>query len=150
MKTPLLVTTMLVATLTTGVTFADDDCYDPIADWQPRDVLRQMLEAEGWEIRRIKVDDGCYEVKGYDQHGNKIKAEYFPASLRLRKLKIEFEEDAVIPDGLYGGDRDRNRDRDRDRDYDDDDDRKDTRRRSDARTAPNGGIVSGRPSVRIE
>ncbi len=50
----------------------------------------EKLEAEGWKIQRIKVDDGCYEVKGFDQHGNKVKAEYFPASLRLRKLEIKF------------------------------------------------------------
>ena len=105
MKKPLLITTMLVAALTAGEAFADDDCHDPITDWQPREVLRQKLEAEGWKVNRIKVDDGCYEVKGYDQHGNKVKAEYFPASLRLRELKMKFDEDAVIPDGLYSGDK---------------------------------------------
>lgn len=111
MKTPLLITTALAATFTTTMSFADDDCHDPVADWQPREVLRQQLETEGWEIRRIKVDDGCYEVKGFDQHGNRIKAEYYPASLRLRKLKVKFDEDAVIPDGLYSGDNRDNGDR---------------------------------------
>lgn len=104
MKKSLLIPAMLAAALTTGAAFADDDCQDPVADWQPREVLRQKLEAEGWKVNRIKVDDGCYEVKGYDQHGNKVKAEYFPASLRLREVKIKFDEDAVIPDGLYSGD----------------------------------------------
>ncbi|NWN83555.1 MAG: PepSY domain-containing protein [Halomonas sp.] len=142
MKTPLLVTTALAATLTATMTLADDDCRDTVADWQPRDVLRQKLETKGWEVRRIKVDDGCYEVEGLDQDGNKVEADYTPASLRLRKLEIEYEEDAAIPDSLYSGDRDR--------DYDDDDDREDSRRRSSTRTVPNGDIVSGRPSVRIE
>ncbi|HSH47760.1 MAG TPA: PepSY domain-containing protein [Halomonas sp.] len=151
MKTPLLVTTALTAILAAGTSLADDDCHDPVADWQPREALRQKLEAEGWEIRRIKIDDGCYEVKGLDQDGNKIEGEFSPASLRLRKLEIEYEEDTEIPDSLYGGDRDRDRDRDRDfDDDDDDDDGKDSRRRSESRTAPNSGIVSGQPSVRIE
>jgi hypothetical protein len=92
MKTPLLVTTTLAATLAAGMSFADDDCRDPVADWQPRDVLRQQLEAEGWKVRRIKIDDGCYEVKGLDQDGNKVEAEYAPASLRLRKLEIEYDD----------------------------------------------------------
>lgn len=103
MKKPLLIATLLAATLMAGSSFADDDCQDPVADWQPRENLRQMLETEGWEIRRIKVDDGCYEVKGYDQHGNEVKAEYYPASLRLRKLKIKFDENAVIPEELPSG-----------------------------------------------
>ncbi len=100
MKAPLLSSMLLATTLVTGAAFADDDCHDPVADWQPKEALRQMLEAEGWKVNRIKVDDGCYEVKGFDQDGNKVKAEYFPASLRLRKLKIKFDEDAVIPDGI--------------------------------------------------
>lgn len=101
MKTPLLIATLLSASLIASFSFADDDCHDPVADWQPREVLRQKLEADGWQVKRIKVDDGCYEVKGLDQQGNKVKAEYFPASLRLRSLKMQFDEDAAIPDVIY-------------------------------------------------
>ncbi|MDW7745531.1 PepSY domain-containing protein [Halomonas sp.] len=144
MKTPLLVTTTLAATLTAGMSFADDDCRDPVADWQPREVLRQKLVAEGWEVRRIKVDDGCYEVKGLDQDGNKVEAEYAPASLRLRELEIESDN---VDDQEYDNSDDDDNDDD---DDDDDDDGEDTRQRSDSRTAPNSSIVSGRPSVRIE
>ncbi|NLW05833.1 MAG: PepSY domain-containing protein, partial [Pseudomonadaceae bacterium] len=43
---------------------------------------------------------GCYEIKGYDQQNNKIEAEYYPATLRLRKFEIEFDKDALIPDHL--------------------------------------------------
>jgi hypothetical protein len=100
MKTPLFITTLLATTLITGSALADDDCHNPVADWQSREVLRQMLEAEGWKVHRIKVDEGCYEVKGLDQNGNKVKAEFFPATLRLRKLETKFKENAAIPDGL--------------------------------------------------
>ncbi|HSH49011.1 MAG TPA: PepSY domain-containing protein [Halomonas sp.] len=135
MKTPLLVTTALAAALAAAMTFADDDCRDPVADWQPREVLRQQLEDKGWEVRRIKIDDGCYEVKGLDQDGNKVEGEFSPASLRLRKLEIEYDYD----------------DEDYDRfDDDGDDSRESTRRRTESRSAPNSGVVSGRPSVRIE
>lgn len=103
MKKTLLIATFLAATLMAGSSFADDDCQDPVADWQPRENLRQMLEAEGWKVHRIRIEDGCYEVKAYDQQGNKVKAEYYPASLRLRKLRIQFDENAVIPEGLPSG-----------------------------------------------
>ncbi|MDN6180885.1 MAG: PepSY domain-containing protein [Halomonas subglaciescola] len=103
MKTLLHATAILCAPFIATIAQASHDCKDPVTDWQPRDVLRQQLEDKGWEVRRIKVDDGCYEIKGFDQHGNKIKAEYSPASLRLRKLKIKFDEGAVIPEGLYSG-----------------------------------------------
>lgn len=100
MNTPLVFATLLTVTLATGMAFADDDCDDPVADWQPRETLRQILEAEGWTVRRIKVDDGCYEVKGFDQNGNKVKAEFFPATLRLRKLETKYDKSADMPDDL--------------------------------------------------
>ncbi|MCK9533843.1 MAG: PepSY domain-containing protein [Pseudomonas sp.] len=101
MKTLPLTALLLAATLVTGAAFADDDCNDPVANWQSRDTLRQMLEAKGWKVQRIKVDDGCYEVKGFDQNGNRIKAEYFPESLRLRKLETKFDKNAQMPEHLY-------------------------------------------------
>lgn len=68
---------------------ADQDCNDPIASWQPREVLRSMLEARGWMVRRIRVDDGCYEVRALDEQGRRVEATYSPASLNLIELEIE-------------------------------------------------------------
>lgn len=68
---------------------ADDDCNDPINQWQPRENLRQQLEDQGWTIQRIKVDDGCYKVKGLDADGHRVKAEYSPATLNLMEIKIK-------------------------------------------------------------
>lgn len=100
MKKPLMMAAALAATFTAAISYADDDCHDPVADWQPRDTLRQALAANGWEVRRISVDDGCYEAKGLDEHGNRIEAKYAPASLRLHKLEIAFSHSPVMPDDL--------------------------------------------------
>lgn len=72
---------------------AGDDCTDPVADWQPRENLRQQLEAQGWTVQRIKVDDGCYEVKAQDADGHRIKAEYAPASLNLIEIKVKINRE---------------------------------------------------------
>ena len=98
MKPILLTATTLALALTAGNAYADDDCHDPVADWQPREVLRQMLEQQDWQVRRIKVDDGCYEVKGMDRSGNRIEAKYAPASLRIRSLEVEFADDGDTTD----------------------------------------------------
>ncbi len=79
----------------------DDDCNDPVADWQPRENLRQQLEAEGWTVFRIKVDDGCYEVKGLDSDGHRIKAEYAPASLNLMEIEIKINRENANDDDDY-------------------------------------------------
>jgi hypothetical protein len=80
----------LGALAASGAVFADTDCSDPVATWKPREVLRLEVERRGWTVQRIKVDDGCYEVRGVDRMGNKIKAKYAPASLRIRSLEVEF------------------------------------------------------------
>lgn len=91
MKSAFIVSTTLLSVLLGGYALADEDCSEPVSDWQPRETLRQQVEQQyGWSVQRIKVDDGCYELKGTDRKGNAIEASYAPASLRLRKLEIHF------------------------------------------------------------
>ena len=85
---------VLAALAGSGAAFADTDCTDPIAQWKPREALRQEVEQRGWTVQRIKVDDGCYQVRGTDRKGNKVKAKYAPASLKIRSLEVEFGPDA--------------------------------------------------------
>lgn len=94
---------MLAGILVSGAALADDDCVDPVADWQSREVLRQQVEQQGWTIHRIKVDDGCYEVRGTDSKGNRFKAKYTPASLHIRALEIRFRKNADTSDYLLPG-----------------------------------------------
>lgn len=88
---PIVITFLLL--LVSGSALADDDCDDPVARWQPRENLRQKLEAEGWQVFRIKVDDGCYEVKGRDSNGHRVEAEYSPATLELREIERKYNDD---------------------------------------------------------
>lgn len=88
----------LAAIAISGSALADSDCTDPVAQWKPRDVLRQQVERGGWTVQRIKVDDGCYEVRGTDRRGNKVKAKYSPATLRIRSLEVEFGPDGDASD----------------------------------------------------
>lgn len=93
-------TAALFGLAVTGSALAAENCTDPVADWQPRERLRQQVEKQGWTVQRIKVDDGCYEVRGADRKGNSVEAEYAPSSLRIRSLKIEFREDGDTSDYL--------------------------------------------------
>ncbi|WP_051516569.1 PepSY domain-containing protein [Herbaspirillum sp. RV1423] len=88
----------LVVFGTSGIAYADTDCNDPIAEWKPRELLRQQVVQHGWIVHRIKVDDGCYEVRATDRMGNKIKAKYTPSSLHIRSLEVEFGPTADASD----------------------------------------------------
>lgn len=70
---------------------ADDDCLVPISDWQPRGAVERLAEANGWTVRRIKIDDGCYEIKGSDAEGRPIEVTLDPATLQV--IELEYEDD---------------------------------------------------------
>lgn len=78
------------ATLGTAPARADDHrCNAPMSDWQPREALQQKLEGQGWEIRRIKTEDGCYEVYAIDDKGDRAEAYVDPATLEIVRKKID-------------------------------------------------------------
>lgn len=84
----------------TGVAFASNDCNDPIDTWQPKVNLQEALKSKGWLVDRVRIDDGCYEVKGIDILGNHFEALFEPSSLKIRKLEIEFGEQGSLDDYL--------------------------------------------------
>lgn len=63
--------------------FADGDrCQaGPETGWKPLAELVQKLAAEGWRLRSVEIDDGCYEVKGVDKDGRYHEAYFHPVSL---------------------------------------------------------------------
>lgn len=103
MRSRILAATMAVGILVSGAAWADDDCVVPADKWQPRELLRRQIEQQGWTVQRIRVDDGCYEVRGTDRRGNRFKAQYAPDSLRIRKLEINFSHGADASDYLDRG-----------------------------------------------
>lgn len=95
-----LITAFITSCLISGSALAGDDCTDPVTDWQPKERLHQMMLNQGWDVKRIKVDDGCYEVKGRDRNGHEVKAKFSPASLEILELDIKFEDSADTSDYL--------------------------------------------------
>lgn len=66
---------------------ADDDCNAPMERWQSREAVRQMAARQGWQIQRLKIDDGCYEIRGTDSQGRSFKAKIDPETLKIVKTK---------------------------------------------------------------
>ncbi|WP_284212988.1 PepSY domain-containing protein [Comamonas jiangduensis] len=73
-------------------TWADDDCEAPLNRWQTREAVRQMAAAQGWQIQRLKIDDGCYEVRGIDAQGRGFKAKIDPETLQVLKMKQDHRQ----------------------------------------------------------
>ena len=43
----------------------------PKAKWQPQSALETKLKADGFTVKQIKVESGCYEVYATDKAGNR-------------------------------------------------------------------------------
>ncbi len=77
----------LCLALAAAPTLADDDCDVPVQHWQPRDAVLQHAARQGWQVQRLKIDDGCYEIRGLDAQGRAFKARLDPETLRVLKMK---------------------------------------------------------------
>jgi len=96
---------LLVVGLAAAPAQAGDDCDVPLNQWQSRDAVLRRAAEQGWQVQRLKIDDGCYEIRGRDAQGREFSAKLDPKTLAPVKLKLR-ERDR---------DRDRERERDRDR-----------------------------------
>ena len=76
---------LLAAFAGIGTAAADDVCTVPQAEWQPQDALQKKLQAEGWKIKNIKIDDGCYEVYATDASGARKETYFDPKTFAVMK-----------------------------------------------------------------
>ncbi|NKW11043.1 PepSY domain-containing protein [Ochrobactrum tritici] len=61
----------------------DDDCHVSMDRWKPREAVETMAAGQGWTVARIKIDDGCYEIRGTDRNGLTFKAKVDPETLEI-------------------------------------------------------------------
>lgn len=83
----------LVAFLTPSSARADDACKAPMSTWQSREAVAEKARSMGWQVDRIRTDDGCYKVYGHDANGRRIEAEFDPATLELIEIEGQGEHD---------------------------------------------------------
>ncbi len=57
-------------------------CDAPQAKWKSRTALEARLKKQGWQVRKSKVDGGCYEVYGTDPKGNRVEAYFHPVTFK--------------------------------------------------------------------
>ena len=89
MKSVLIPISLALRLGTTAAVASDDDCNVPQDQWQPQQALQSKLEGEGWTIKRIKVDDGCYEVYGVKPGGERVQAYFQPKTFARVKSDSE-------------------------------------------------------------
>ena len=89
---------LLLGVLCAAPAHAEDDCEVPMAQWQPRAAVVQLAAEKGWQLRRIRIDDGCYEIIGRDATGRDIEVKLDPATLAVVEMEFEGHRHGVAED----------------------------------------------------
>ena len=84
MKLHRLLAAALAGAVLTLPAFAHEERCEsiPKAEWKPQAELTKKLTAAGWkEVKRVKIENGCYEVYGTDKKGAKAEQFFHPKTL---------------------------------------------------------------------
>nr|VFJ60112.1 MAG: Peptidase propeptide and YPEB domain-containing protein [Candidatus Kentron sp. FM]VFJ73460.1 MAG: Peptidase propeptide and YPEB domain-containing protein [Candidatus Kentron sp. FM]VFK21066.1 MAG: Peptidase propeptide and YPEB domain-containing protein [Candidatus Kentron sp. FM] len=92
MKNSVFAATLAMIVAFAGTAFASDVCDVPKDEWQPMEALQAKLEADGWTIKKMKVDDGCYKTHATDAEGQQVKAYFNPKTFEAVKTKTKAEK----------------------------------------------------------
>ena len=72
-----------VVTAIAGPALAADMCSTSAkSKWQPRSALEAQLQAEGFKVRQVKVENGCYEVYATDKSGKRTNMAFNAETLK--------------------------------------------------------------------
>jgi hypothetical protein len=61
----------------------------PKSEWIKEDDAKARLEAQGYKIRKFKVDGQCYEIYGWNKEGKKVEIYFDTKTLAIVKSEIE-------------------------------------------------------------
>lgn len=73
-----LISGVFLNMIVAGAALAGEACDVPVAEWRPREALQAKLEADGWVVRSIRAEDGCYEASAVDPRGSVVEAHFNP------------------------------------------------------------------------
>ena len=61
----------------------------PDAQWKSLQDVKTAAEALGYKVRRIKVDDNCYEAYALNSRGQRVEVYFHPVSLKIIKEELD-------------------------------------------------------------
>lgn len=73
--------TVSLGLLTPALADSDAGCGDtPRDQWMSEDAVSAQLRTAGYEVRRVKTEDACYEAYVVDSKGARLEVKINPAT----------------------------------------------------------------------
>ena len=80
---------LLAASLSTSALAGADCPKHPKAEWLPQADAKARIEAQGYTIKKFKVDGQCYEIYGTNKEGKKVEIYFDTKTLEVVKAEVE-------------------------------------------------------------
>lgn len=88
MKSITIASAFTLALMSGTAMASSDKCNEPADKWMSMDEARAKVTAMGYDVRKVEVDDGCYEAYGI-KNGRKYEVYINPVTAEI----VELEED---------------------------------------------------------
>ena len=92
MRTILTFSSLALAVTAAAPALASDDakCGNaPRDQWMSEDAIKAKGTEMGYDVRRVKVDDGCYELYAIDNDGTKVELYLDPVTAALVRTESD-------------------------------------------------------------
>ncbi len=67
-----------------------DRCTDEPRDkWLSEEQITEKAKALGYDVRSVKIEDECWEIKGFDKDGKRAEVYFHPVTAEIEKVKGE-------------------------------------------------------------
>lgn len=82
------VVTIAAMTLISGTAMASSTyCNEPKSKWMSVGSIKAKVTSMGYKVRKIEVDDGCYEAYATDSSGRRMEIYLNPVTAEVVKMK---------------------------------------------------------------
>lgn len=87
---PLILAASTLAAPTIAMADGDRICGNiPLEQWLSPGAIKDKATALGFTVRKVDIDDGCYEVDTTDKNGTKVELRLNPATGALVRQKLD-------------------------------------------------------------
>jgi hypothetical protein len=87
---PAAIAIILITALPAHASDDEKDCpYQSSGQPMEQQQIRARLVEQGYEVRKIEVEDGCYEAYAIDKDGRRVELFINPVSGEARQMKSD-------------------------------------------------------------
>lgn len=81
----------MTAALATPALSSGDDvkCINSTGQWMTEDAAKAKATELGYDVRRVKREDGCYELYAIDKKGARVEIYLNPSTGEVVKTKVK-------------------------------------------------------------